>query len=78
MPPEQADLLGMTLNERLYVTGLLDEFDRARKRRDRKQIIALLEQVEVRGDDAELTADEILKPWWQALLDLFRGRYGRD
>ncbi|MEM1043080.1 MAG: hypothetical protein AAGI91_10680 [Bacteroidota bacterium] len=71
----QADLNGMTLNERLYVTGLRSEFDQARKRRDRLRIVALLEQVEVHGADAQWTANEILKPWWKAVFDLLRGRY---
>lgn len=77
MPAEQHDIRGMTLNERLYVTGLLDEFDRARQRRDRERIIALLEQVEVCGADAEWTADEILKPWWRTLLTVVRGHRRR-
>jgi hypothetical protein len=77
MTHEQHDIRGMTLNERLYVTGLLDEFERARKQRDRERLIALLEQVEVHGADAEWTADEILKPWWRTLFTIVRGRRRR-
>jgi len=61
MAQNQDDIRGTTLNERLYLRGLLDKFDDALEHRDRGQLIKLLEKVEIRGSDAEQTADEILK-----------------
>lgn len=37
---------GMTVNERLFVAGLLELFDRAALARDRDRMIGLLKQVE--------------------------------
>ena len=51
---------GMTLNERLFVTGLLDAFDAAARRRDRATMRALLERADVRPDEAQRTVDTIL------------------
>jgi len=75
MPHEQPDLAGMTLNERLWVTGLSDEFERARKRRDRERVVELLREVEV--TDVEWTAREIMKPWLRAVLDAVRRSLSR-
>jgi hypothetical protein len=57
----QDDLRGTTLNERLYLRGLLDEFDSALAHRDRERLIELLEEVEIRGSNAEQAVDEVLK-----------------
>ena len=54
------DLGGMTLNERLFVTGLLDEFERAARARERKAMIRLLERVEFTRRNAEPTVEMIL------------------
>lgn len=61
MAPDRDDLRGTTLNERLYLRGLLDEFDEALEQRDRERLIEILERVEIREPDAEQTADEILR-----------------
>lgn len=61
MDNEQHDLRGTTLNERLYLRGLLDEYDQALEDRDRERLIEILERVEISGADAERTADDILK-----------------
>lgn len=57
MHPEYA---GMTLNEGLFAAGLLDAFDRAAKRRDRHEMIRLLQAVEVEPDEAERSVELIL------------------
>jgi hypothetical protein len=36
---------GMTVNERLVVSGLIDQFDKARKSKDRNKIIEILRKV---------------------------------
>ena len=38
---------GMTVNERLYVSGLMDEFDKCIERYDVKGAQKILEQVEI-------------------------------
>ncbi len=38
---------GMTVNERLYVSGLMDEFDEAVKEKKTEMVRAILEKVEL-------------------------------
>jgi len=38
---------GMTVNERLYVSGYMDEYDKAVKEKDINKIIEILEKVEL-------------------------------
>ena len=38
---------GMTVNERLYVSGLLAEFDKAVKEKDVNRVISILKNVEL-------------------------------
>lgn len=49
---------GLTVNERLFNAGLLDQWDAAVRRRDRNEMIALLEQVKVTAP--HVTADTVL------------------
>lgn len=39
--------IGMTANERLYVSGLMDEFDEAVEKRDAAKVRSILEKVEL-------------------------------
>lgn len=55
---EHEDHAAMTVNERLFVAGLLDDFDDAVSRRDRAEMIRILESVEV--PDAARTVDTVL------------------
>ena len=57
MHPEYA---GMTTNERLFTAGLLDAFDAAARRRDRGEMLRLLETVELETTDATHTVELIL------------------
>ncbi len=57
---ENTNYKAMTLNERLYVSGLMAEFDRARLRWDRAKIVEILKAVDV--DDVEWTANAIVGP----------------
>lgn len=41
---------GMTVNERLYVSGFMDEFDEAVEKKDTDKVRAILEQVELTED----------------------------
>lgn len=41
---------GMTVNERLYVSGSMDEFDDAVKKKDIEKVRTILEKVELTED----------------------------
>lgn len=41
---------GMTVNERLYVSGLMDDFDDAVKKKDIEKVRTILEKVELTED----------------------------
>jgi hypothetical protein len=58
--PSQAPLSGMTVNERLYSTGLLAQFDAAARRRDLQAMVDLLLRVEISDSDANAIATTIL------------------
>jgi len=45
---------GMTVNERLYVGGLIDEFDKAVSEKKTAEVIRILKEVEL--------SDESIKP----------------
>ncbi|MGJ1409075.1 hypothetical protein ACR78Z_05320 [Sphingobacterium thalpophilum] len=49
---------GMTVNERLYISGLMDAFDKATKEEDIKKVIEILKEVEITEESAIV---EILK-----------------
>jgi hypothetical protein len=41
---------GMTVNERLYVSGLIDEFDKAVSEKNTTEVIRILHMVELNQD----------------------------
>ncbi|MFN4292464.1 MAG: hypothetical protein ACK4E7_16535 [Permianibacter sp.] len=41
---------GMTVNERLFVSGLMDEFDKAIEEKDAEKARSILEKVELTED----------------------------
>jgi anti-anti-sigma regulatory factor len=53
---------GMTVNERLYVSGLMEQFDNAVIQKDIKKVIIVLKQVELDGDSIISILKE-LKLW---------------
>jgi hypothetical protein len=57
---KQSKYGGMTVNERLVMSGLLDEFDTAARRRDRDTLIAILRKVALTEKGAAQTVDAIL------------------
>lgn len=54
------DYSAMTVNERLFVAGLLDEWNLAINSRDRQRAIDILGQVDMDEDSAAYTADTVL------------------
>jgi len=57
--PDKSSFKGMTVNERLYEIGALDEFDQAVRLRNRAGLIEILARVDL-GDEAEDIADKVL------------------
>ncbi len=55
-----SQLGGMTVNERLWVAGLIERFDAAARGRDRLGMVAILRQVDLAEADAEACAAAIL------------------
>ena len=51
---------GMTVGERLFTAGLLDSWRAAAEARNREEMIAILNRVELFGDRAATVADSIL------------------
>ena len=51
---------GMTVNERLFVAGLLEQFDCAAKSRSKDSMIQILTQVNISPDEAASITDKIL------------------
>lgn len=54
------DLRGMTVNERLFVLGLMAGFDQAARAKDRKVLIAILIKAEFSEDQAQQTVEMLL------------------
>ena len=54
-------LAGMTINERLFHVGIMDEFDAAILSHDQDQAIALLQRVELSKEEAVATVVTISK-----------------
>ena len=52
---------GMTTNERLFSAGLLNQFDRAERQRNRAEMIVLLARVGFSTQEAESIADIALR-----------------
>lgn len=50
---------GMTVNERLYLSGLLDVFDKAVKQKDIEKVVKILESVELKEDNIKLIIKEL-------------------
>ena len=52
-------LAGMTINERLFHVGIMDEFDAAILSRDQEEAIALLQRLELSREEAMATVATI-------------------
>ncbi len=50
---------GMTVNERLYVSGLMDEFDKAVKEKDIAKVKAILKSVELNEESVKPILQEL-------------------
>ena len=52
---------GMTMNERLYESGMMDMFDEAFKNRDAKKLVNIYIQLGVQKEGAEKDIEEMLE-----------------
>jgi iron uptake system EfeUOB component EfeO/EfeM len=50
---------GMTVNERLYVSGLMDEFDKAVEERDIDRIRSILNNLELTEESIEPILEQL-------------------
>jgi molecular chaperone GrpE (heat shock protein) len=50
---------GMTVNERLYVSGLIDEFDKAVEEKDADRVRSILEKVELTDESIKPILDQL-------------------
>jgi hypothetical protein len=50
---------GMTVNERLYVSGLMDEYDEAVEKKDTEKVRSILEQVELTGESIKPILEQL-------------------
>jgi len=50
---------GMTVNERLYVSGLIDEFDKAVEEKDAERVRSILEKVELTDESIKPILDQL-------------------
>ncbi len=51
--------VGMTVNERLYISGLIDKFDYAVKRKDVSTIVSILKKVELKEESIKPILDSL-------------------
>ena len=49
----------MTVNERLYVSGLMDEFDKAVKEKDTQKVKSILENIEINEESIKPILKEL-------------------
>lgn len=59
--PTDEELGGMTVNERLFACGVLDEWDDAVRRRSRAEMIEILRTVALTEHQAAQSADTVLQ-----------------
>jgi hypothetical protein len=53
---------GMTVNEKLFATGLVDSFDQAVAGENRMDLQNILKQIYVHSDDADMIINQVLRP----------------
>jgi hypothetical protein len=58
---EQDNFAGMTINERLFVAGLMDSFDKAVTENDREGVISILKKVNLNSETIEANLRSIFK-----------------
>lgn len=49
----EKEVLGMTVNERLYLSGLLDDFEKTAKQKNEVELKSILEKVHLNSESIE-------------------------
>jgi hypothetical protein len=57
----EQEVSGMTLNERLYLSGLLDDFDKAITQQNAEELKHILERVYISFEDIDFIIKQLLK-----------------
>ena len=55
----ESKYLGMTVNERLYASGLFDEYDKAVEERKLEDVIRILKEVELNEESIEPILEQL-------------------
>ena len=55
----ESKYLGMTVNERLYASGLFDEYDKADEERRLEDVIRILKEVELNEESIEPILEQL-------------------
>ena len=55
----ESKYLGMTVNERLYASGLFDEYDKAVEQRRLEDVIRILKEVELNEESIEPILEQL-------------------
>jgi hypothetical protein len=58
---EKQSYAGMTINERLFVSGLLDEFEKAVKENNRQLATDILAQLSIGEENIKTVIDSLIK-----------------
>ena len=57
----EQEVSGMSLNERLYLSGLLDDFDKAITQQNAEELKHILERVYISFEDIDFIIKQLLK-----------------
>ncbi len=57
----EKEALGMTVNERLYHAGLMNDFDKALAQKDKSRLKTILEKVYLSPEDIQFIFEQLLK-----------------
>lgn len=55
------DFAGMTINERLFIAGLMDSFDKAIAENNKEEVIRILKKVNLNSETIEANLKNIFK-----------------
>ncbi len=55
------DYLGMTVNERLFHAGLIDDFDKSIEEQDKTKLVFILEYVFLSQENIEVIVEKYIK-----------------
>lgn len=73
-PNAPSDYRGMTTNERLWLSGLKEDFSRAKSAKDISRMTQILMEVGFDEDTARITASESAKPFLVVALSYLKDR----